>query len=183
MTHNDFVAAEPGIVRMEELKASTLNMGFLSSSSGYALKRAYLRMHDDFLRSVADLGLRPQLFSVLCLIAENSGTTQSTLAGALSIERSNMVLLIGELVRRRLISRERVVTDRRMSALRVTAAGQRLYRTAADRLAAHEVRMLGGLSERERTTLMTLLARVRVDEPSGRESRKAGSSSGRRIYA
>jgi len=76
-----------------------------------------------------------------------------------------------------------VVTDRRMSALRVTAAGQRLYRTAADRLAAHEVRMLGGLSERERTTLMTLLARVRVDEPSGRESRKAGSSSGRRIYA
>lgn len=136
------------------------SMGLLSTSVGYALKRAYLRVYDDFLLALGDLELRPQLFSALSLIVDNPGIIQSALARVLAIERSNIVLLVDELDRRGFITRNPVPSDRRAYALRATEAGRLCRREAAIRIAAHEKRMLSRLSDAEQRGLIDLLARV-----------------------
>ena len=80
----------------------------LRSFVGYNLKRAYLTVHGDFIASLAGLDLRPTQFSALSLIVDNPDISQTELARALSIERSNMVLVVDDLEDRELINRNRV---------------------------------------------------------------------------
>lgn len=152
-------------------------MGFLSTSLGYHLKRAYLRLHDDFIIVLADMKLRPQLFSALALIAENPGINQSALARALAIERSNLVVIVDELVERGLITRNPVSGDRRAHALRATAAGRKFCQMAVERLAVHEQRMMAKLTASERDSLVGVLSRIGLvdpaDEPATDDSRDA----------
>ena len=61
-------------------------------------------------------------------------TNQAQLAAALSVERPNLVAVTDELTRRGLISRERVPSDRRTYALRLTTAGARLLAQATEAL-------------------------------------------------
>lgn len=141
-------------------------MGFLESSVGYHLKRAYLRIYDDFIVTLADLQLRPQLFSALSLIVENPDIIQSALARALAIERSNIVLIIDDLVGRGWVTRNTVPRDRRAYALRATAAGKECCRLAVARIARHEERMLANLSQREREALIYVLSRIGTVAPA-----------------
>ena len=50
-----------------------LQIGELSELLGYALKRAQLKVFEDFLRCMASLQLTPAQFSVLVLIEKNPG--------------------------------------------------------------------------------------------------------------
>ena len=142
-----------------------LELGFLSSSVGYHLKRAYLRIYDDFIVTLADLHLRPQVFSALSLIADNPGIIQSALARALAIERSNIVLIIDDLVGRGWVTRNAVPRDRRVYALHATAAGHKYCRIAVERITKHEGRMLGAMTPRERSALLSVLDRVGTLDP------------------
>ena len=145
-------------------------LGFLSSSVGYHLKRAYLRLYDDFIVTLADLQLRPQVFSALSLIVDNPGIIQSALARALAIERSNIVLIIDDLVGRGWVTRNPVRRDRRIYALRATAAGRECCGIAVARIVQHEERMLGAMTPRERAALLSILNRVgTVDAGSGEQ--------------
>ena len=141
-------------------------MGFLASSVGYYLKRAYLRIHDDFIVTLADLQLRPQLFSALSLIVDNPGIIQRRLAQTLAIERSNIVLIIDDLVERGWVTRNAVPSDRRAYALRATQAGRERCRIAIERIIGHEQRMLCNLSEQERRDLLDVLDRIGTVEPA-----------------
>ena len=60
-----------------------LQMGELSELIGYSLKRAQLRVFDDFLRCVAPLQLTPAQFSVLLLLDNNPGRNQTEIANTL----------------------------------------------------------------------------------------------------
>jgi DNA-binding MarR family transcriptional regulator len=156
-----------------------LELGFLASSVGYHLKRAYLRLHDDFIVTLADLQLRPQVFSALSLIADNPGIIQSALARALAIERSNIVLIIDDLVSRGWVTRNAVPHDRRVYALHATAAGEECCRLAVARVVQHEERMLSALSARERAALLRALHRVGTVEPIAGEHGVPGMPGGR----
>ena len=140
-------------------------MGFLSASVGYHLKRAYLRLHDDFIVTLADLELRPQLFSALSLIVDNPGIIQRALAQTLAIERSNIVLIIDDLVQRGWVTRNAVPSDRRAYALHATSAGRERCRIAVERIVGHERRMVANLSERERRDLLDVLDRIGTAAP------------------
>jgi DNA-binding MarR family transcriptional regulator len=160
------VASDVKAKRGQPATGDSLEMGFLSISLGYHLKRAYLRLHDDFIVVLADLKLRPQLFSALALIVGNPGINQSALARALAIERSNLVVIVDELVQRGLITRNPVSGDRRAHALRATAAGRRCHQTAVERLAVHEERMMAKLTPGERGGLVDVLARIGMVDPA-----------------
>lgn len=149
---NDRVA--PG-AREDKVNDTALR-GFV----GYNLRRAYLAIHDDLVRNLADLELRTITFSALSMIVDNPDINQSRLADALSMERSNLVVVIDELEQRELITRGRVKTDRRAYALRATLKGRRLRDRALRAVAAHEDRMLGALSGEERRHLVAMLNRI-----------------------
>ncbi|QYZ69615.1 MarR family winged helix-turn-helix transcriptional regulator [Neotabrizicola shimadae] len=133
----------------------------LSVFLGYEMKRALSLIQADLARVLGELGLRAVSFSALTVIVQTPGLTQSALADALQIERSNLVTLIDELSERNLIVRAPVAGDRRRHALMPTAEGQRLARVAGAAVAAHEDRLFAGLTEEERRELQRLLAKFR----------------------
>lgn len=114
----------------------------LRGMTGYLLKRAYMVLHEDATRVLAEEGLRVRSFSALCMVVDRPDLTQSQLAAAMGIERSGMVVIIDELESRELIRRDPVPGDRRSYALRATLKGTRLAQKLAGRLRAEEGRRL-----------------------------------------
>lgn len=131
---------------------------------GYNVKRAFNVMQADLNRALKPHDLRMITFTALVLIVDNPGLRQSQLADALAIERPNLVVIIDELEGRELITRDRVPTDRRAYSLQATLAGRRLYQAALRDVQDHEVGLLSGLTEAERSRIiaaMNLIEQVR----------------------
>ncbi len=127
---------------------------------GYAMKRAFIPIRADLKQCLKPLGLTQRSFSVLSVIAENPGVSQSVMARTLGIERSGAVPIVDRLEADGLIRRQRVAGDRRPKALHVTRAGAALYDRALAAARAHEGRMLASLDSGEIETLHRLLRRL-----------------------
>ena len=133
----------------------------MGSIIGYKLRRAQLRVFQDFIGTFAGMKLRPAEFSVLALIAETSGQKQSEISSQLGIKRANFVALMDSLERRGLAERRKASTDRRSHSLHLTPEGMRFVTSMASVWHDHENRMiekLGGPQERDR--LIALLDRL-----------------------
>jgi len=119
---------------------------------GYNMKRAFNFIQADLAQVLKPHDLRMVTFSTLVLIVDNPGMRQSQLADALAIERPNLVVILDELERRDLISRDRVPTDRRAHALKATFKGRRLFEKALRDVKDHEDRVMAkmGLDDRAR---------------------------------
>lgn len=128
---------------------------------GYNLKRAYMIVRDDFRKQVEQSVLSPRSFSVLTLIVESSGLTQSAVARQLGIERSGLVAIIDDLEAHGLAERRAVPGDRRAQALMATDAGYDLHAQILARVHAHERALLASLDPAEQSQLLTLLRKFR----------------------
>ena len=120
-------AKAPRAARKEPAAAnegSELQMGELSELLGYSLKRAQLRIFEDFLRCVAPLQLTPAQFSVLLLVDKNPGRNQTEIAITLGILRPNFVAMLDGLESRELCARMRSTHDRRSHILVLTDKGR-----------------------------------------------------------
>jgi len=142
-------------------RVAAIDVGSLGDHLGYALKRAQLRVFDDFIRAVAPLKLSPAQFSVLILLDANSGRNQAEIAAALGILRPNFVKLLDELEARGLCRRTRSEDDRRSHVLTLTDKG-RATLAKATRLVAdkHDKKLATLLRASERAQLMAVLDRI-----------------------
>ncbi len=138
----------------------TLSDATLRSFVGYAMKRAFIVVQADVTATLEPFGLRMVTYSALATVGDNPGLSQSQLAQALAIERPNLVVIVDELERRDLLSRDRVPTDRRTYALRLTAEGARLLAQATQAVREHDDRMLAGLDPGEIEALDTALRKI-----------------------
>ncbi len=129
---------------------------------GYAIRRAQMRIYEDFYAALADLDMTPTRFTLLLLIRENPGIRSVDLARVLGVARSGMVRLIDDLEQRGLISREIYQRDRRNHALALTPNGLRHLVRADKAVAQHEAKVTANLSDSERTKLLQLLWRVAI---------------------
>lgn len=157
-------AAQPRL-KVEPAKSAKPNDGRISEGRlsgllGYALRRAQMRVFQDFAASMAALGLTPGQLGALLLIEANPGLSQSQLGAALGIDRSSVVPLLDKLQALDLVRRTARATDRRTHALELGDAGAALIRRILPVLDAHERRIAAGLSASERQMLMALLERV-----------------------
>ena len=135
----------------------------LSGLIGYAMKRAFSIVYADFSRILSDYDLRAVSFSALSIIVAEPGLTQTQLAEALQIERSNLVTIIDELAGRNLIIRAPVAQDRRRHALMPTSAGKQLAAAAQASAIEHERRVFSCLTEAERHELQRILHKFRQE--------------------
>lgn len=133
---------------------------------GYTVKRVSATMMADAARVLDPHGLRVTTFSALSVICDAPDITQSALAQALAMERSNIVVIIDTLEEAGLIARHRMDGDRRAYALRATLKGMRRRDAAMAALMANEDRQLAALTPDERLQLITLLRRVRTGGPA-----------------
>ena len=111
-------------------------------------------------RAMRPLGLGAQQFLVLQQLQALGQTSQSELADALGIDRSNLAVVVAELSDRGLVERTRDEADRRRYVLRLGRAGERLLGRADGAITAAEEELLVPLAGDERARLYALLRRL-----------------------
>ena len=128
MTVSRAATGEAAKVRKETSEGAAepaaLQLGELSELLGYVLKRAQLKVFEDFLRCVESLQLTPAQFSVLMLLEKNPGRNQTEIANTLGILRPNFVAMLDGLESRDLCARIRSTNDRRSHILVLTDKGR-----------------------------------------------------------
>jgi DNA-binding MarR family transcriptional regulator len=158
-------ARPPRPARKERADGTTegaaLQLGELSELLGYSLKRAQLKVFEDFLRCVAPLQLTPAQFSVLLLLDRNPGRNQTEIASTLGILRPNFVAMLDGLESRDLCTRMRSANDRRSHILVLTDKGRAVLARAKKLVATkHEARLNALLGPTNRAALLAMLATI-----------------------
>ena len=144
-----------------EPAGAALDLGELGELLGYSLKRAQLRIFDDFLRCVASVKLTPAQFSVLLLLDHNPGRNQTEIASTLGILRPNFVAMLDALESRGLCTRERSPSDRRSHVLTLTDKGRTTLAKAKKLVAEkHEARLIAMLGPREHRAMLAMVAKI-----------------------
>jgi DNA-binding MarR family transcriptional regulator len=143
------------------IETAALQLGELSELLGYAMKRAQLKVFEDFLRCVAPLQLTPAQFSVLLLLDKNPGRNQTEIASTLGILRPNFVAMLDGLESRGLCERVRSTNDRRSHILLLTEKGRAVLARAKKLVATkHEARLNELLGPANRVALLEMLAKI-----------------------
>jgi DNA-binding MarR family transcriptional regulator len=165
MTVSKAATGDAGKVRKEPSEGTgeqaALQLGELSELFGYSLKRAQLKVFEDFLRCVESLQLTPAQFSVLILLEKNPGRNQTEIANTLGILRPNFVAMLDGLESRDLCARMRSTNDRRSHILVLTDKGRAVLQRAKKLVATkHEARLNELLGPANRATLLAMLSKI-----------------------
>lgn len=141
-------------------KKTVISYGLLPGLVGYQLRMAQIALFRDFSQGPGGEDVTPGLFGVLVIIEANPDLKQSELARAAHLDRSTVVTVIDNLVRRGLVERRVALHDRRSNAIRLTDAGAALLRKLKRLVSLHEKRLLQNFSVTERETFLALLQKV-----------------------
>lgn len=132
----------------------------ISAQPTWLLSRANLRaqqiLHDAFARE----GVRGYHFRLLAALEEFGPASQADLGRRTGIDRSDIVAAVNDLVADRLMSREPDPDDRRRNVIAITVRGAETLERLDAVLATVQDAVLQPLSERERATLVRLLAKL-----------------------
>jgi DNA-binding MarR family transcriptional regulator len=127
---------------------------------GYMMKRAFNVVQEDLTRVLEPFGLRMLSFSALLVVVEHPDITQTQLAQALSVERSNIVVLLDGLQAAGLVNRNPAPNSRRAHALRATSAGQKLAQKALTAVDAHELRLFANCDPQDIAAMRRVFAQI-----------------------
>lgn len=129
--------------------------GFLLNKVGFVARRW---IHE----ALAPLDLNGREAEILLRLraADGEGLTQAQLGELLHSDPSNLVTMLNKLEAAGLVARTRDAADRRRHIVTITPAGLRKRADADAAVEAVEDRLLGGLSDRQRASLRTLLLAV-----------------------
>jgi DNA-binding MarR family transcriptional regulator len=136
---------------------------------GFLLNDAARLMRKDFERRTRSLGLTRAQWQTLFHLARNEGCNQATLADLLEVEPITLARTIDRLELSGLVERRADPSDRRA---RLLFLGERAHPLLEElRALGAETReiALAGISDDERTLLMTLLTKMRANL-TGREA-------------
>jgi len=111
-------------------------------------------------RALRPLGLGAQEYLVLDQLRVLGQASQTELADALGIDRSNLATIAAELCDRGLAERSRDHADRRRYVLRLSPAGERLLTRTEGAIGAAEDELLAPLDRDRREQLYDLLRRL-----------------------
>ena len=127
---------------------------------GYALRRAQGVVYADLNDALARISLRPLQFTLLLMVAENPGSSQSGVCEALGMQKANCVPTMSELERRGYIIRRKSTNDARSYELHITNKGKRILQRAGEVQSLHEQRLIERIGEDGRDQLLRLLGKL-----------------------
>lgn len=143
--------------------SDAVELGVLAELTGYAVKRAQIRIFDDFLKSVGDPAITPQRFTAMVLIANNPGISQIGLGRTMRVARSGIKLLVDWLQASGFAERRINTRDRRTWGLYLTRRGQQRRRKLEQLVLEHDCRIVAQLSSQELAVLLACLPRLAPD--------------------
>ncbi len=118
--------------------------------------------HNYYARRLGELGITMGQFPFLLGIAENDGVSQEKLSAMLAISKSTTALIVGQLVKAGLVTRETDLADRRNFCLHAAAKTLELVPKIYSVIDECHNIITAGLSPAERKTFETLTGKVRV---------------------
>lgn len=137
-----------------------LEHGPLGDRLGYILRRAQLAIFEDFIAACARYDIRPGQYSVLTVIEQNPGLSQTKVAEALGIKKTNFVAMVDAFEKRDLIRRAAMPGDRRSYALFLTEPGKTLMRKLHRVAERHEQRIVDRIGPLMHKRMFSALAAI-----------------------
>lgn len=130
---------------------------------GFLLRRAHQISASIFERACADLSLTPAQYGVLCVMAEQPGIDQSSLARALAFDKVTVLRVLKGLEDRGLCERTVAQGNRRQMAVRLTPAGTRLLKQAQRPVRQAYETLMSPFTAAQQKQLMALLLKLNTE--------------------
>ncbi|MFH5878036.1 MarR family winged helix-turn-helix transcriptional regulator [Arthrobacter sp. NA-172] len=132
----------------------------ISQDVGFLLAKLHVGGSAVNNRALAEFDLKERSYSVLMLADSGLEPTQRELADFLSLDPSQIVSLVDELEKRKLVVRAPGKQDRRAKTVTATVQGSQLLAQASVAAGRAEARVLASLDDRELEQLRALLGKA-----------------------
>lgn len=155
-----------GLVRRDrngEVVAKSINFGPLATWVGFNLRMAQEAAFQAFSRRSQEIGESPGRFATLTLIARNPGISQTELSHANGRDKSSLTPVVEDLVRRGLVQRKRMSSDRRTYRLNVTPAGKKVLTLMTRCARRHERTLDSIIGMRDRKRFIQILKKIAAE--------------------
>ena len=149
----------PG-ARQDRPAPTVVDMGILSRSLAFHVRKAQLALQRRGLRSMSAGGVGPAEFGTLVLCEQNPGLAQFQIAAALDIDKASVVAVVDRLEELGWVVRRRSSQDRRRYGLFLTASGAQQTELLRQQAAQAESFAQELFSGAELQQLLTLLGRL-----------------------
>jgi DNA-binding MarR family transcriptional regulator len=155
-----------GLIRRRkngEAIAKSINFGPLAYWVGFNLRMAQESAFAAFSRRSQEIGENPGRFATLTLIARNPGISQTELSQANGRDKSSLTPVVEDLVRRGLVERKRMNSDRRTYRLNLTPAGKKTLTLMMRCARGHELHLDRIIGPRDRKRFIQILKKIAAE--------------------
>jgi DNA-binding MarR family transcriptional regulator len=149
--------------RNGEVLASSIDFGPLTHWVGFNLRMAQEATFQAFSRRSQAIGESPGRFATLTLIARNPGISQTELSHANGRDKSSLTPVVEDLVRRGLVERKRMNSDRRTYRLSLTPAGKKVLAMMTRCARRHERNLDHVIGVRDRKRFIQILKKIAAE--------------------
>ena len=132
----------------------------LNERPGYLLWRARHIADSIFTFECREFGITSSQYVVLAVVNDTPGSDQVSISRIAGLDRFTTALVLSNLIKRKLIIRERSLTDRRRYSLRLSPQGQDMLKRIVPGASRARVRLLSPFSRSDQQTFIRLLQRL-----------------------
>ena len=147
-----------GLRKSDEVPHAPMKLGALEHNVGFYMRKSVLAAQSSFLRETG-VKLMTGQYSVMEIIANNPGRTQSAIAWAAGLDRSSLVPILNQFEKDGLIKKEAVERDKRAYAVSLTAEGEKELADLRMKIEEMERVFIKGMGSKNHKQLITLLTK------------------------
>jgi DNA-binding MarR family transcriptional regulator len=136
------------------------DIGEIRNIVGFHIRLAHGAVYRHFTETFADLELTQKQVSVLWLVNDHPGISQTDLAGRMRMDRATTMAIVNRLQAREYLVRGQSANDGRKQTLNLTDAGRAALVVAKDAITEHERWLKSRFSDREVEQLIEMLSRI-----------------------
>ena len=141
----------------------SVNFGPLAHWVGFNLRMAQESAFQAFSHLSQEIGESPGRFATLTLIARNPGISQTELSFANGRDKSSLTPVVEDLVKRGLVERKRMDSDRRTYRLNLTPSGKKILTMLTRCARRHERNLDRVIGERDRKRFIQILKKIAAE--------------------
>lgn len=149
--------------RNGEAIGPSVNFGPLAHWVGFNLRMAQEAAFQAFSHLSQEIGESPGRFATLTLIARNPGISQTDLSLANGRDKSSLTPVVEDLVKRGLVERKRMDSDRRTYRLNLTPSGKKVLTMLTRCARRHERNLDRVIGERDRKRFIQILKKIAAE--------------------
>ena len=139
----------------------------LERSPSHLLHRALQLALDIYTMETGPASVTQRQYAVLAAVAANEGLSQTDLVRATGIDRSTLADLVGRMIAKGYLARERSAEDARANTVKLGEEGRGVLEAAAPRVAIADRRILELLGGKKREPFVEALRRLAKAGESG----------------